>query len=458
MNRSPSERASSPASIFAALLTLSSIACVPLYGNVGIAIYESKGPDSRKMSAGHIALISTGLCAEGIDQIRECSPGETPGIVIHRYAGLASGYQGTIMVVPLPAHLVASADTRNAPVLSSEGTLEAMQIEYWHDHLQPFLRPLSNEQYQQLRAQAEKFDAGRTFRRIVGFEYVARLFSGRGDKHHDTESFALLDPKTKALVPNGRWREVIGANHQRSMTFVTARTGVDEEKRLIGFLRQFSAATFNPLSDNCSDFAQAGLLTVFGNSGLRFRPRALEFANAWITSPISVASDFSRFIKRTQLPSEVEYLPMLAGTRRPTLPITSLARGTLIPNPQQGKAVFGVKIVFNVINPLLIMTAFGIDEASHFVNLESLVHQQSGRALSELAGQVAADRSAKELLRPVIRREQMRVFGTPECWERKRREFRSVAAAAVEQGALQPVEAGSMLKSGRPFVLPRIYE
>lgn len=446
---------SSRVSISAVLLVLSSFA---LYADVGIAVYESKGPDSRKMSAGHIALIATGLCAEGMDRIRECNSDETPGIVIHRYAALAVGYPGTIMVVPLPVHLVAATDPLHAPVLSSGGTLEAMQIEYWRDHLRPYIQPLSEEQYRQMRARDEKFDAGRTFRRIVSFEYLGMLFGGRGAKHYDSEPYALRDPKTRELVPNGRWREVVGANHQRSMTFVTARTTVDQEKRLIDFLRKFSAGTFNALSDNCSDFARTGLLAVFRDSGLHFRPRAMGFANAWITSPISVATDFTGFIKRTRLPSQVEFHPMLAGTRRPTLTITSLARGTLIPNPQQGKIVFGIKVGFNIINPLVIATAFGVDEASRFVNLERLVHQQSGGNLSELAGQVAADPAARERLRPVIRREQMRVFGTPECWERKRQEFRTVAAAALERGALRSIEVDSMLESGRPFVLPRIYE
>jgi hypothetical protein len=359
--------------------------------------------------------------------------------------------------VPLLDHFVATRDPKNIPVITSGGTLEAMQIEYWRQYLRPYLPPLSAQQYNSMRAQAKRFDAGRLFRRLISLEFIGILLDSHS-KHYPTEPFAIPDPVTGELIPDGRWREVIGVSHQRGLVVIMARTRSDQERRLIGYVRDTDRKPFNSLSGNCSDFVKGGLLAVFSDTGLHFRPRYADFANAWISTPISVATDFVHYITRNHRPAEVAFIPMLAGTRRPTLPVTSLARGALVPNPDQGKLSFGVKVFFNVLNPLLITSALAADTASHFTNLEKLVHERSGGQLSSLANDLAENPKDKDELRPRIQREQARVFGIRSCWKQKRDRFRAIAGLAETDGVLHRADTASLLKGGRPFLLARQYE
>lgn len=439
--------------IAAALL----VAAPRLFADVGIIVYQSKGSEARRTSAGHVAIIATDLCANGISALRECRPGEAPGAVIHHYPDIATGYGKSTIVVPLLDHLVATRDPRKIPVVTSGGTLEAMQVAYWRQYLRQYLPPLTPQQYKAIRAQDKKFDAARMFRRIISLEFIGTLL-GADSKHYPTEPFAIPDPVTGELIPDGRWREVIGVSHQRGLVIIVARARPDQERRLIDYIREPKQKPFNSLTSNCSDFVKGGLLAVFSDTGLRFRPRYMEFANAWISAPISVATDFVHYIVHNRQPAQVAFIPMLAGSRRPTLGVTSLARGALIPNPEQGKIAFGVKIFVNVLNPLLITSAFSADAASRFINLQKLVHERSGGNLSLLANELAADPKDKTVLRAKIRREQIRVYGTPACWKQKQDRFRAITNVAQNRGLLRLSDAASLLKSGRPFLLARHYE
>jgi hypothetical protein len=58
----------------------------------------------------------------------------------------------------------------------------------------------------------------------------------------------------------------------------------------------------------------------------------------------------------------------------------------------------------------------------------------------------------------VDERERVRVFGTSSCWKAKQEAFQKVASQALEIGLLNKEEESVVLKRGRPFLLPRIYE
>jgi hypothetical protein len=184
-----------------------------LHADVGIVVYESKGVDARRTSNGHVALIATNLCAEGIDEVRACRSGEEPGVVVTRYANLAYGYDRSVFVAPIRDHFMATTDVHLIPALSSGGTLDAMQIEYWREHLRPYLPPLSEEQYQEIERDLGRFDLGRTFRKLISMELLIGVLSPQ-KKKYPTEPIALIDPLTQELIPNGRWREAIGAAHR----------------------------------------------------------------------------------------------------------------------------------------------------------------------------------------------------------------------------------------------------
>ena len=418
--------------------------------DVGVIIYESKGADVRRTSTGHIALISTRLCPAGIDHLRLCGPGETPGAVLTRYANVAAGYENSLLVIPIKDHFTATRDAALVPALSSGGTLEAMQMEYWDHYLRPYFPPLSQARYEEMRAELEAFDAGRTFRRAITMDYLITLL-GPHKKKYPTEPIAIIHPGTKELIPNGRWRESVGIQHMRSSIVVTAATTLEQEQRLIELTGAAGSQPFNALTNNCSDFIARGLTAVFGDTGFQTRPRPLHVADAWITTPLSVATDFVAFAKRTKVPLDVLFVPMQAGTRRPSVCITSISRGALVPDASQGKMAFSMKVYFNFLNPILGLASLGADKASFFVNLPKLVHERGTQELSRLSN--TQPRNSTE-----HRREQMAVFGTPSCWKAKQDQFSRFAAYAAEAGLLSPVERKFLLKIGEPYLLPRFYE
>jgi hypothetical protein len=413
--------------------------------------------DARRNSTGHVAIIATRLCAEGIDQVRTCRSGEEPGIIVTRYANLAYGYDRSVLTVPIRDHFSATSEARLVPALSSGKTLEAMQIEYWRGHLRHYLPPLSQERYQELKNELERFEVGRTLRKMLSMELLIGVL-GPQQKKYPTEPIALIDPLTKELIPNGRWREAIGAAHMRGAMVITAPTSAEQEARFIPFIQAVNKEPFHALADNCSDFVERGLLKVFSDSGLHFRSRVAKVADAWITSPLNVATGFLNYAKNNHVPINVTLVPMMAGTRRPSAAVMSISRGALVPNPAQGKLAFAMKIYFNTLNPLLALTSYSVDKLSRFASLQGVAHDRGGGALSRLAYEVGKKSAASDDDRKAWRREQMRVFGTTSCWKEKQKTFRKLTEQAGELGLLTAAERRLVLMLGRPFLLPRLYE
>lgn len=437
------------------LVFLSSILCcfsAFLHSDTGIVIYGSKGFDSRRTSSGHVALVVTDLCAQGIDQVRECVPGEAPGVVITRYANLASGYEKTVFVVPLRDHFAATSNLDSLPVLSSGATLKGMQIEYWREHLKAYLPPLSPATYKALRKEQKKFRAGRTIRQLLTLEFLGNLLAVR-KPHGSTEPIALLDPLTQELIPDGRWREAIGAGHTRDYVIITVPADRRMEMQLVPFIAKSQLEHFNVLSNNCSDFVNKGLVAVFGDH-MYPRSRWLDEADAWITSPLLVATNFVNYTKSANLPISVTSTPAMAGTRRPATSITSISRGALVPSPNQGKIAFGLRIYINVLNPVLGATSYTVTALSRFTDINKLVHERS--AAYEPSSRNEHLSALDRPLNP--QRDRVAHFGTTSCWKEKQAEYAALISQAEHTGALTKTERSLALSQGRPFLLPRLYE
>lgn len=420
---------------------------------VGIVVYSSKGTDARRTDSGHVALIVTDLCARGIDQIRQCSSDEPQGVVITTYPSLASGYEKTVFVAPVGAHFHAVDDAQSLPVLSSGHTLRALQMQYWRAHLKPYLPTLSHEVHEALLKQQSTFRAGKVFHEFITLDFLRTLLGGRHESY-SVDAIAMKDPLTEELIPNGHWREAIGAQHVRSAVIITVPAELDQELNLVEFIERSQHEPYNTLSNNCADFVKKGLLTVFGSRGMRFRHRLLDPANAWITSPLLVATSFLDYANNKRLPLSVSFMPVLAGTGRPTPFGKSIARGALVPAPNQGKLAFALKLYINKLNPMIGTTAFAVEKASRFADLEKLVHERDGN-LSPSTNDVAGHFSDIEAHR---RSEQARRFGTSSCWRAKQREFAMITAQATETGTLTRAERSQLLSLDRPFLLPRYYE
>ncbi len=265
-----------------------------------------------------------------------------PGVIITAYSNLASDYGKAVFVVPLLDHFAATKDPALIPVLSSGASLRAAQIEYWRQCLRPYFPPMSQKRYTEIRDEMERFDAGRSMRRFLSMDFLVSMF-GSHKTQDVTEPIALIDPASKELIPDSRWREAVGTEQMRSALIITAPSSVQEELRLIHYLQGPGSKSFNILSENCSDFIEGALLAVYGDAGLRFRPRSLNIADAWITSPIFVATGFVSYAKKNAIPLQVAFLPITAGTRRSHFSVHSLSRGALVPDPNQGKIALALR-------------------------------------------------------------------------------------------------------------------
>ena len=408
--------------------------------------------DQRRTDSGHISLIVTDLCAAGIDQVRECRDSEAPGVIITAYANIASDYTKALIVLPVLGHFSATDDVAQIPVLSSGASLRAAQIQYWRDHLRPYLPRMTQERYVELRRDLERFDAGRTVRKFLTMEFIGTMLSSH--KYQDTtEPIALVDPTTKELIPDGRWREAVGTQQMRSAVVITAPATLEQEMRLVRYLEKPPSRAFNVMSENCSDFVEGALLSVYGDAGLHFRPRRFDFADAWITSPLLVATGFVSYAKERGTPLRVVFLPITAGTRRSRFSVHSLSRGALVPDPNQGKVAFGLKTYFSVLNPLLGTTGFAVDQLSKFVNLPRLIHDCGEGDLLSIG-----TKAQPCLGETVDHRDRVRVFGTTSCWRKKRSDFQQLTLQALEIGLLNHQEGKLLLKQDQPFLLPRLYE
>jgi hypothetical protein len=417
-------------------------------------MYGPKGLDARRTESGHVALIVTDLCAKGIDQLRECAPAEAPGVVITKYPSLASDHGETIFVVPLGAHFSAVDDPRSVPSLTSTGTVTTLQIRYWRDHLRPFLPPLSSKRVEALLVAKSKFRLGSRIRGFLTLNFLGKLLGAR-DGPYSTNTIVLIDPLTQERIPNGNWREAIGAEHVRSATILTLPAELSQELKLMAFIEHSQHEPFNTLSNNCSDFVRKGLLTVFAGKGMRFRPKGLDLADVWITSPLFVATNFFDYANQKKLPLRVSFMPVFAGTARPSPSVKSIVRGALVPEPTQGKLAFALKIYINTLNPLIGISAFAVDKSSKFVDLDNLVHEREGISLSSGTNSVGGKFSGVEAQ---LRRERIRRFGTSSCWRLKERQFAILAERATEIGALTKAEHSQLLSRDRPYLLPRFYE
>lgn len=423
---------------------------------VGVILYESKGADTRETGTGHIALITTTLCAAGIAHLRRCEPDEVPGAIITRYSNIAAGYGETVLVVPLQEHFTATRNASEVPILSNGRSLEAMQIEYWRRYLKPHLPPLSREQYNAILTDQRRFNGARIFRRAITLEYLVKLMGPR-KKRYSTEPIAMIDPETQELIPDGRWREAVGVQQMRSAVIITVPTSPEREERLIKFLEQ-APGGFNAMTNNCSDFTERALTFVLGDSGFKTRTRLAHVADVWISSPIAVTTDFLAYAKHDKVPLEVRYLPMIPGTRRTSASNTSISRGSLVPDASQGRLAFSVKVLFNFLTPPLGVTTLAVDEASHFSDVEKLIHERGTANLSRLSNAIALQQDSSPQNKRELKREQMKTFGTTSCWSAKKHQFRLLETEATKQHLLSAAEDSLLLRNGQPYLLPRLYE
>lgn len=422
--------------------------------DVGVILYESRGTDARGIQSGHVALIATRLCPDGLAKVRRCKFGETPGVVISKYAGAIWGSEQSVLIVPIMEHFFATKDWEDRPLLSSEAVLIDMQKEYWRKYLQKDIPPMSQAQYEEYKEELKEFNLGRILKKAARFEYLAELLV-KSPLREPTEPIAIREPQTGQLIPNGGWRQAVGAQHVRDSVIFVGETTDEEEERLIAFVNRSGREPFNIFTANCTNLAKRGLKEVFGRS-IGFRAVLRDLSNVGAAVPLSIATDFLKYLKKSQKAYQVAYLPMQPGTRTPSLTNKSVANGAIFPDASQGKIAFGAKLGLGLMNPSIWLIVKIVDKVSGYMNVDKEVVRASTELKAELATSenwVTATTDTAPDLQKVLN------FGTQNCWKQKRHELIAAVGATEERRLGQEDSAfKSILKSGRPYQMPKDFE
>ena len=217
-------------SLFCIVITALVLTSVTSMAHVGVVIYESTGAGKREMDTGHTGIISTRLCADGLRKVRRCNSQEVKGVVIGRYANLIVGQNVDWLAVPLNLHFLGSDNYFDAPALVTG--------------------PISKENYIQI---------WKRYR-----DDLPALSSGQLNEKLQPLS-RIVDNGHEALIPGGRWTEMVGVRQRRDATILLVQTTEEEEINLFNHLLRDTnnKSYFSALANNCADFAKQLLRATF---------------------------------------------------------------------------------------------------------------------------------------------------------------------------------------------------
>lgn len=410
------------------------IFCPVAHAATGVIVYESRGMDTRRTQTGHAALVLTQVCADGLISVRACTAGEHPGVVVTRYTNLAWGSPIEFMVLPLRDHFLGTDDPDKVPLLTTGPVLREMQMQYWRSHWKEAIPPMDANEYERHRKELDHMTMIKALKYVGQFEFLFKLLAP-GKKSEPTAPIALRDPVSGVLVRDGRWRGVLGVQHERdSYVFITP-TETEQELSLVEFLKDERHTRFNLLASNCSDFVGHALSYMFAAEKFKRRPRMLAFGDSFISSPVSLTSDFVHFANDRKMPLAVFFVPQMAGSRSKSTGARTTVAGCLNPSFRQGLLAFGVKAYLLEMNFLVPALAFAADKLSFNVNLDK---EATAQALP--LGELLGEKPEPEYRRVPTRLEQTSYFGTKQCWKDRREEFKGMIGFAVERG-LVPAES-----------------
>jgi hypothetical protein len=243
---------------FALLLVV--LACSCSYGDVGVVLNESLGPQLDFItSTGHTAVYFSRICAESPVKLRLCRPGEE-GSVMSTYRNLGEDSRYAWNIVPLSVYVYGVGDARNRPVFGSEKIKSLLEDSYRDQSL--------------------------------------------------TDYCSLLNCR-----PNekGDWRFMVGAGLTRGMYIFVVRTTPEQDMELIEKFNSLPNQNhFNAMTHNCADFVKGVVDTYFPHAAHR------DVINDFgMTSPKAVAHTFTHYgLKHPELQLRVLHFSQAPGTIR----------------------------------------------------------------------------------------------------------------------------------------------
>ena len=229
--------------LFALCLAIAfvSLACPPVYGDVGIVLNESLDTSvDRITGTGHSAVYFSRICPESPVKLRLCRPGET-GSVMSNYINIGEDRPFEWNVVPLNVYLYGVEDARHRPLFGS----------YKIKHL-------------------------------LEQRYLAKYLSGYCERPSCTTG------------DKAEWRELVAVTLIRSFYIFVIDTTVEQDRE---FIAEFNALPnqnhFNGVTRNCADFTRRIINSYFPHAA---NP---DYINDFgMTSPKAVARSFTHYALR----------------------------------------------------------------------------------------------------------------------------------------------------------------
>ncbi len=419
-----------------ATISILSMLLIPAiaFSATGVIVYESRGLDTRRTQTGHAALVLTQVCADGLTSVRPCLSSELPGVVVTRYTNLAWGSPIEFIVLPLRDHFLGTDDPDKLPLLTTGPVLREMQMQYWRNHWKDAIPPMETDEYERHRKELNHMTMVKALKYVGQFEFLMKLLAP-SKKSEPTAPIALRDPVSGVLIRDGRWRTALGVQHERDSYVFLTPTEDEQELSLVEFLKDERKARFNLLASNCSDFVGHAFSYIFRAEKFHRRPRALAFGDSFISSPVSLATDFVRFANDRKMPLAVYFVPQLAGSRAKSTGSRTTVAGCLNPSFRQGLVAFGIKAYLLQMNFLVPTLAFAADRLAFNINIDKEATAQA-LPVSELLG----GSPQPEFFRVPTRLQQTSYYGTKQCWQSRRTEFKVMVNFSVERGLI-PAES-----------------
>jgi hypothetical protein len=366
--------------------------------DVGVILNDSLDTSvARITGSGHSAVYLSRICPASPVKLRLCKPGEE-GSVMSNYMALGEDQPFGWNIVPLNVYVYGVANPADRPLFSSpkiKGTLEE------------------------------------AYREKVLADYCAGHACRTSGK--------------------AEWREMVGAESERTFYILIASTTVEQDQKLIDEFNSLPNVNhFNSVANNCADFTKHVIDTYFPHAA--HRDPINDFG---ITSPKAVARSFANWARRhPETHYRVVHFAQLPGTIKRSSECRSgteqLYRSKKLLAPM---AFFFPHELAIVTGSYLLTGRFNPEREfeGHATIHETELNQQLKLAKSDDEPEIVDELEAAEA------RERADVVGTEAQWKAFREAFSAIIDDAVREGVLSDRDAlGHVFErinsKGEPFL------
>lgn len=441
--------------------------------HIGVLLFESSGAAASMGPNGHLAVVLTNVCTSDYLTLRKCSPDESPGVVINRYLGIlkhpAAEYQ--FQVLPLQDAFTISKDYGLTPIIVTGKISEKMTVKYWLDskEFQKAYPSLTNEELETLikTDKENQYSAGRAKGPGALFMGLDFIFQATHLKQMTEESWrkrnVFYENAEKDIrIPQGRWRASLGIRHNRDSMLAyseVSQAGVD---KVINYVNGLNNAkdVFSAMTNNCSDFVKDVLKQAYPN--LKFKSRFLKPADAFLTSPLAVTTDYLNFVRKNNIPYAVQHIPQMAGSRMTSVQAKTIVEAYALPTRGAHWIPNVVRAYLTFGNPLFKGALEAAKLVQGNVNVNKVVNRDSdalGNIEDEAVAQLSAElgkefeaekekngKLIKDTVKSILSQRQAEVFGIPQCWKAKETQFFNMVRGLEEAQLIEKNEAQLLTK------------